>query len=247
MTSNPRSLKGRTVLVTGASGGIGSEIVRQARKEGATVYAAASTVHEKLLAVCEETGALPLGFSVQDEAEIANALSGLGITDVVNCAGWGGVISEPGDVDVEVLDKVMSVNLRGPVLVIKHASRDMLDRGVAGSIVNVSSQASLTYLYGHLGYGASKAALDYVTRTAAVELGTHGIRVNAVNPTVVMTDMATGHWGKPEFGGALLERMPLHQFATPLDVALPVIFLLSSAARMINGVCLPIDGGYTVA
>lgn len=247
MSSNPWSLAGRTVLVTGASGGIGSEIVRQLREAGAEVYAAASSLHAKLKALCEETGATPLGFSLEDEAEIESALSGLELTDVVNCAGWGGFIEEPHRVEAEVFDRLVKVNTRGPILVVKHASKKMIEDGVQGAIVNVSSQAALTYLYGHLSYGASKAALDYATRAAAVELGRRGIRVNSVNPTVVMTDMAEGHWGKPEFGGPFIEKMPLGKFANPIDVALPVVFLLSPAARMINGVSLAIDGGYSVA
>jgi len=121
----------------------------------------------------------------------------------------------------------------------------MIRQGNGGAIVNVSSQASLVALTGHISYGSSKAALDNITRVSALELGKHNIRVNSVNPTVVMTDMSNFYWGRPEIGGPFLEQMPLGRWATVDEVAAPIVFLLSDAATMITGVSLPIDGGYS--
>jgi L-xylulose reductase len=115
----------------------------------------------------------------------------------------------------------------------------------AGAIVNVSSQASLAALPGHISYGSSKAALDNITRVAALELGKHGIRVNSVNPTVVMTEMSAFYWGRPEIEGPFLSQMPLGRWATEAEIAAPIAFLLSDDASMITGVSLPVDGGYT--
>ena len=109
----------------------------------------------------------------------------------------------------------------------------------------MSSQASLVALKGHVSYGASKGALDTITRVSALELGPHGIRVNAVNPTVVMTEMSAFYWGRPEIGGPFLAQMPLGRWATEEDIAAPIAFLLSDGAAMISGVSLPIDGGFT--
>ncbi len=117
--------------------------------------------------------------------------------------------------------------------------------GWGGAIVNVSSQASLVGLAGHIAYGSSKAAMDNITRVSALELGEHGIRVNSVNPTVVMTPMSAWYWGRPEIEGPFLEQMPLGRWATEDEIAGPIVFLLSSDAALISGVCLPIDGGYT--
>ncbi len=100
-------------------------------------------------------------------------------------------------------------------------------------------------LAGYLSYGASKAALDGITRVSALELGKHGIRVNGVNPTAVLTEMSVEYWGCPEVGDRHLEKMPLDRFATPDDIAAPVVFLLSAGAAMITGVSLPVDGRYT--
>jgi NAD(P)-dependent dehydrogenase (short-subunit alcohol dehydrogenase family) len=118
-----------------------------------------------------------------------------------------------------------------------------LDRG--GAIVNVSSQASLVGLAGHVSYGSSKAALDNITRVSALELGRYGIRVNSVNPTVVMTPMSAWYWGRDDIRGPFLDHMPLGRWATEEEIAAPIAFLLSDDAAMITGVSLPVDGGYT--
>lgn len=196
------SFSGRTVLVTGASGGIGGATVRRLRKEGATVLAAGRD-EEALAALAEETGARPLPFELTEEDSIRTAIEGRDLDGVVNCGGWG------------------------------------------GAIVNVSSQASLVGLAGHIAYGSSKAAMDNITRVSALELGEHSIRVNSVNPTVVMTPMSAWYWGRPEIEGPFLEQMPLGRWATEDEIAGPIVFLLSSDAALISGVCLPIDGGYT--
>jgi L-xylulose reductase len=235
---------GRSILVTGAGGGIGGAIVRQLVAAGAHVLAAGRTA-DTLEAIVAETGAEPVVFDLESEAEIRAAIEGRDIYGVVNCGGWGGEIATPMDTDIDVFDKVMSINARGSLLVTKYASREMIRVGVGGAIVNVSSQASLVALTGHISYGSSKAALDNITRVSALELGGYGIRVNSVNPTVVMTPMSAWYWGRPEIEGPFLEAMPLHKWATEEDIAAPVVFLLSDGAAMISGVSLPIDGGYS--
>ena len=95
-----------------------------------------------------------------------------------------------------MFDHVIGVNARGALLVIKYASQSMIRLGKGGAIVNVSSQAALVALKGHISYGSSKAALDNITRVSALELGRYNIRVNSVNPTVVMTEMSAFYWGR---------------------------------------------------
>jgi L-xylulose reductase len=236
---------GRTVLVTGASGGIGGATVRQLAAAGADVIAAGRNT-EALDALAAETGARPLAFDLESEDSIRDAVSGLDLYGVVNCGGFGGEIATPMDTDIAVFDKVISINARGALLVTKYASQGMVERGTAGAIVNVSSQASLVALRGHISYGSSKAALDNITRVSALELGQYGIRVNSVNPTVVMTPMSAWYWGRPDIEGPFLEQMPLGKWATVEDIAGPIVFLLSDAAGMISGVSLAIDGGYSI-
>ena len=235
---------GRKVLVTGASGGIGAATVRRLVGQGATVYAGGQDA-AKLSKLADETGAEPVSFDLTSEDEIRTAVSGLDLWGVVNCGGFGGEIATPQETDIAVFDKVISINARGSLLVIKHATPGMIAGGRGGSIVNVSSQASLVALSGHISYGSSKAALDNITRVSALELGRYNIRVNSVNPTVVMTEMSAFYWGRPDVGPPFLEQMPLGRWATEDEIAAPISFLLSDDASMITGVSLPIDGGYS--
>jgi len=237
-------LNGRTILVTGAGGGIGGTTVRHLVRAGADVIASGKG-QDSLDALASETGVRTLPFDLTSEDSVRDALDGTDLWGVVNCGGFGGEIATPMDTDISVFDHVMAVNARGTLLVTKYASRSMIRLGQGGAIVNVSSQASLVALAGHISYGSSKAAVDNITRVSALELGRYNIRVNSVNPTVVMTPMSAWYWGRPDIEGPFLEAMPLGRWATEDDIAGPITFLLSEAASMISGVSLPIDGGYT--
>ena len=236
---------GRTILVTGASGGIGGETVRQLVAAGADVIASGRS-QDALDALAAETGARSLAFDLTSEDSVRDALDGLDVYGVVNCGGFGGEIATPMDTDIAVFDKVISINTRGALLVTKYTSRSMVRLGRGGAIVNVSSQASLVALPGHISYGSSKAALDNITRVSALELGKYNIRVNSVNPTVVMTPMSAWYWGREDIQGPFLEQMPLGRWATEAEIAAPIVFLLSDGASMITGVSLAIDGGYSI-
>jgi NAD(P)-dependent dehydrogenase (short-subunit alcohol dehydrogenase family) len=235
---------GRSILVTGASSGIGRATVEALCAAGAAVVAAARNVNE-LARLAEETGCEPLTLDVSDEAAIDDALASLDVFDgLVNCAGIA-LLERAVDTTAASFDRVMAVNTRGAVLVAKHVARGMIEAKRAGSIVNVSSQAALVALDDHLSYSASKAALDAVTRALCIELGPFGIRVNSVNPTVTLTPMAVQAWSDPAKRDPALQAIPLRRFAESEEVAAPIMFLLSDAASMISGICLPIDGGYT--
>ncbi|OCX58189.1 short-chain dehydrogenase [Thioclava sp. SK-1] len=232
------------ILVTGASGGIGGATVRHLIAAGAEVIANGRN-EDALAELAKETGCRTLPFDLESEDSVKTALEGLDLYGVVNCGGFGGEIATPMETDISVFDKVISINARGALLVTKYASASMVRLGKGGAIVNVSSQASLVGLRGHISYGSSKAALDNITRVSALELGEYGIRVNSVNPTVVMTPMSAWYWGRPEVQGPFLDTMPLHRWATEDEIAAPIVFLLSDGASMISGVTLPIDGGFT--
>ena len=236
--------QGRTILVTGGSGGIGGETVRQLVRANADVIAAGRS-QEALEAIAKETGCRTLAFDLARDEEIRAALEGLDLWGVVNCGGFGGEIATPMDTNIAIFDKVITINARGALLVTKYASQSMVRLGKGGAIVNVSSQAALVALPGHISYGSSKAALDNITRCSALELGRYNIRVNSVNPTVVMTPISSGHWSQPHVAEPFLKQMPLGRWASEAEIAAPIVFLLSDAASMITGVSLPIDGGFT--
>ena len=232
------------ILVTGASGGIGGATVRQLCEAGADVIASGRN-KKKLERLSQDTGCRILLFDLEDEESIREALDGIDLYGVVNCGGFGGEIATPMETDISIFDKVMTINARGALLVTKYASQSMLRLGKGGVIVNVSSQASLVGLKGHISYGSSKAALDNITRVSALELGQYGIRVNSVNPSVVMTPMSAWYWDRPDVRDPFLKTMPLGRWATEDEIAAPIVFLLSDGASMISGVTLPIDGGFT--
>ncbi|CAG2105147.1 unnamed protein product [Medioppia subpectinata] len=121
----------------------------------------------------------------------------------------------------------------------------MKARGKGGSIVNLSSVAGMIGIKDHLVYGATKAALDNMTKVWALELGPHNIRVNSVNPTVTLTEMGEVGWSDPAVRDPWLAQHPLRRFCQPHDVAHTVLYLLSDKSDMITGAILPIDGGLT--
>jgi len=236
---------GRSIFVTGASSGIGRATVEMLCASGADVVAAARNANE-LARLAEETGCEPLKLDVSDEAAINEAFLSLGAFDgLVNCAGIA-LLERAVETTAASFDRVMAVNARGAALVAKHVARGMIDAKRAGSIVNVSSQAALVALDDHLSYSASKAALDALTRSLCIELGPFGIRANSVNPTVTLTPMAVQAWSDPAKREPALKAIPLGRFAEPAEVASVVLFLLSDAASMVSGVCLPVDGGFLV-
>lgn len=236
--------QGRKILVTGGSGGIGGETVRHLVRANADVIAAGRS-QSALDTIKRETGCRTVAFDLSSEDEIKGALDGVDLWGVVNCGGFGGEIATPMDTDIAIFDKVISINARGALLVTKYATQSMVRIGKGGSIVNVSSQTALVALPGHISYGSSKAALDNITRCSALELGRYNIRVNSVNPTVVMTPISSGHWSQPHVAEPFLKQMPLGRWASEAEIAAPIVFLLSDAASMITGISLPIDGGFS--
>ena len=129
-------LEGRTVLVTGASGGIGGATVLQLVATGADVIASGRNM-EALDDLKAKTGCRALPFDLASEDDVRRALENLDLWGVVNCGGFGGEIATPMATDISIFDKVISVNARGALLVIKYASQSMIRLGKGGSIVNV--------------------------------------------------------------------------------------------------------------
>ncbi|KAF8819076.1 putative L-xylulose reductase [Cardiosporidium cionae] len=238
------NFSGKTAVVTGASKGIGREIAVALYKANAKVFALARNEKQLKQLEKEYPGINPVVVDVCNSNELQDAMERIGDIDMlVNNAG----ISHFGDVledhSFEDFERVIATNLRAPFICIQIAARNMKKRGSGGSIVNISSVASLTPPPCLVAYCASKGGLDGLTKSFANDLGVHQIRVNSVNPTVVFTDMGRATWEPRENHLPFLKQIPLQRFAEVHDVVEPVMFLLSDKANMITGSTLPVDGG----
>ncbi|XP_054393393.2 L-xylulose reductase isoform X2 [Pongo abelii] len=148
------------------------------------------------------------------------------------------------EVTKEAFDRSVEVNLRAAIQVSQIVARGLIARGVPGAIVNVSSQGSKRAVTNHSVYCSTKGALDMLTKVMALELGPHKIRVNAVNPTVVMTPMGQAAWSDPHKAKTMLDRIPLGKFAEVEHVVDAILFLLSDRSGMTTGSTMPVEGGF---
>ena len=233
------SPSGKVVLITGAAGGLGSCMVRHFRAAGATVIGSDLRASEGIVA-----------HDVTREADwarvFADALRAHGRIDVlVNNAGWYQPNIELRDMPLEVWQKHFAINSDGPFLGTREALRHMHGRG--GAVLNICSGASLMPFPLGGAYCASKAAALMLTRVAARAGGPQGIRVNAILPGAVPTDMLRGNILPGQTEEQFLEIMkthhPLGRLASADDIARAAVFLCSDAAAAITGVALPVDAG----
>jgi L-xylulose reductase len=237
--------QGKSVLVTGAGKGIGRATAKLLAERGAQVVAMTRT-KEDLDSLESEIGCRSIVVDLADAAATREAArAAVPVDYLVNCAGTTALDAFL-DVTAETFDWIYAVNTRAPMIVAQEYARDRVDRGLPGSIVNVSSVSSFIGFADHAAYCASKGALDALTRVMANELGRHQIRVNAINPTVTLTPMATKAWSDPEKSGRMLSRIPLGRFAEPEDIAEVILYLLSDRAAMLNGLAMPVDGGFMI-
>ena len=239
------SIEGKSVLVTGAGKGIGHSLALMLAKRGANVVAL-SRSQADLDELRRETGARGIAVDLADaEATRRAVLDALPVDLLVNCAGTTAV--EPFvDVSIENFDLLYAVNARAPMIIAQEYAKDRIAKGLPGSIVNVSSIASLVGIPEHAAYCASKGALDAMGRVMANELGRQGIRVNSVAPIITLTPMAVKVWSEPEKAAPMMARIPVQHFADPDEISEVILFLLSDAASMINGVTMPVDGGFMI-
>jgi NAD(P)-dependent dehydrogenase (short-subunit alcohol dehydrogenase family) len=252
---NSIRLDGKRVLITGASKGIGADIAETFADAGASLVLSGrdqgildvQARHlEQQYGVRVTAVAADLadpGAPTRLAAEAAAVFGGLDV--LVNNAG----ISHPEmvtDLTAATFDEVLAVNLRAPALLAATVGAAMARAG-GGSIVTVASAAALRALPEHYAYCTSKAGLVMATKVLALELGPDGVRANSLCPTIVLTDMGRKVWGEEAKAAPMLARIPLGRFAAPAEVSATALFLASDLASMINGVDVPIDGGYAVS
>lgn len=242
-------LVGRRILVTGASLGIGRAIARAAAASGAEVLLAARRrpgLEEAAAEIAAAGGrARVLPFDAADPVAIRKAVAMAGPLDgLVNNA--GSVTREPFlEASEAEMDRVLGLNVKGATVVAQEVARGMTRAGTKGAIVNIASIAGLVGARNRSLYAATKHALVGLTRAMALELGPHGIRVNAICPGLVNTPLAADLMADAAFVAATRARIPLGRIMEPEDIAGPAVFLLSAAASGITGIALPVDGGVT--
>lgn len=240
------SFNGKSVLLTGAAGGIGAAMAEAFAAAGARLALVD-------IADCAEVAARLPGdhrtwtLDLTDADAIASTVrdigEAMGIDILLNNAGLG-MVALTEEQSVRDWDLTMAINLRAPWLMAK-AAFPYLKASGNGRIVNMASQAGLVAIAEHAAYGSSKAGLIGLTKVMALEWAKYGITTNAISPTVVETPMALVGWSG-EKGERAKQEIPVGRFAKPREIAAAAMYLCSDDAGIVNGENLVIDGGYTI-
>lgn len=243
------SLKGKTAVITGGAAGIGYATAEFFTRKGVNLVLA--DLNPKVDEIAKSLGGKNAGVAgdvtstAYPEQVIQKAVDTFGSADIlVNSAGVA-LLEKAEILSEEYWDKTMDINVKGSFLMAQAFGKYLIDQGRPGSIVNIASQAGVIALDRHVAYCASKGAIISMTQVFAMEWGKYGIRVNAVSPTVVLTELGHKAWDGP-VGDAFKKEMPSERFAEPDEIAGVIAFLCTDNAAMITGHNLLIDGGYTI-
>lgn len=249
MTDPLFRLDGKRTLVTGAGRGIGLAIARAYAERGADVTLCARSEDELEAAVQDLRGK---GFSA--EAMVADVTDLTAFAEMIEARpAFHVLVNNAGtnrprplsDITPEDYDVILGLNLKAAIFVLQAVTRQMMSQGVAGSIINMSSQM------GHVGaanrslYCASKWALEGFTKTAAIELGPKGIRVNTICPTFIDTPLTRPYFTDSAFRDEVLSKIKLGRLGTVDDIIGAAIFLASDASGLMTGSALMLDGGWS--
>jgi NAD(P)-dependent dehydrogenase (short-subunit alcohol dehydrogenase family) len=247
----PFNFKGKTALVTGSAQGLGREIALALARLGASLVLADTVRPEKTAADIVRNGfqALAIGADISQETSVIDllkkAVSRFHQVDLlINNAGLSQLDFIPTeDTPMEQWDRVMGVNMRGTFLCCKHVGKHLIEKG-GGTIVNIASTAGFTGIPRAAAYCASKAGVISLTKSLAVEWARYNIRVNAVAPHYIETEMTRGLRNSPKVYEGIINQIPLQRFAKPEEVIGSILFLCSPASAYITGAVLAVDGGF---
>lgn len=249
------NIKGKNALITGAARGIGKSIALLFAEKGANVLIldiAEKEMNNVNIKIKEKYGqevsSKAIKADITDKNEVEEAVNEFleefeTIDILVNNAGVVH-LDKAEKLGEEEWDETIDVNLKGPFITSQIVGKKMIEQN-KGKIVNLASQAAITGLDQHAAYCASKSGIVGLTNVLALEWAKYNINVNAVSPTVVMTDLGEKAWSG-EKGEKMKEKIPMGRFVQPEEVAMTVLFLASEASNMITGENFLIDGGYTI-
>ena len=243
-------LAGKTAIITGGAAGIGNMTAEYFLGQGANVVLADMNPDvDSIAKAMNSDRAIGVPCNVCDASDrgkvLECAVKTFGQVDIlVNCAGIAALESAE-IISEDYWNRTININLSGSFFMAQTVGKYMIDNGIKGSIVNIASQAGVIALDKHVAYCASKGGIIAMTKVMALEWGKYGIRVNAVSPTVVLTALGHKAWDGP-VGDAFKKEIPGERFAEPEEISCVIAFLCSSAAAMITGHNLLIDGGYTI-
>ena len=245
------SVEGTHILITGASSGLGAHMASMLASRGARVSAAARRVDRLASLVQEirgqggEGAALSMDVTQQDSvvAGFAEAKDRYGAVDVViNNAGTASRMPAE-ETPAEDWHRVIDANLNGAWYVAQCAGRQMIDAGKGGSIINLASIMAYRQSQGLAAYCSSKAAVNHLTHVLALEWAPHGIRVNAIAPGYIYSEMTKALLAS-ERGKEMIANTPMQRAGTPDELDGTVLLLASAASSFINGATIVVDGGH---
>lgn len=243
-----KTLEGTTALITGGSRGIGRATCLRLASQGANIvlhyHRNRAAAQEVAASIDREVQLVRADLASPDEIQaMFHSLNDLKLDFLVNNAGiWKD--TPMGSTEVQLIDEILDTNLKGPFLVTQCALPLLRD---GGRIINISSVAGRTGVAsGRSLYGATKAAIDALTRNWALELAPRKILVNAIAPGYVTTDMTAEHFSNAATLERAVERHPLGRLGTPEDVADVVAFLCSEGAKFVTGQSINVSGGFII-
>jgi NAD(P)-dependent dehydrogenase (short-subunit alcohol dehydrogenase family) len=243
------ALEGKTAIITGGAAGIGYATAQFFHGKGVNLVLA--DLNPKVEEIARELGENCLGVvgNVCDRSYPAKVIEAgvkaFGQVDIlVNSAGIV-ALEKAEDIGEDDWNRTIDINLSASFFMAQAVGKYMIENKIGGSIVNMASQAGVIALDKHVAYCASKGGIIAMTKVMAKEWGKHGIRVNCVSPTVVLTELGHKAWDGP-VGDAFKKEMPSERFAEPDEIAACIAFLCSKGAGMITGHNLLVDGGYTI-
>lgn len=246
---NENNFHGKVAIVTGGAGGIGYSIGKLFTENGARVFLFDMRSDVDVIAKNMDSSlAVGLKVDITDKNEILESVNKIieqeGKIDIlINSAGIA-LLDKAEDLTVEDWEKTMDINLKGSFLTAQAVGKVMIQQRY-GKIINIASQAGIVGFDRHVAYTASKAAVIGMTKVMAMEWAKYNINVNAISPTIIMTELGKKAWAG-KVGEDMMKEIPLKRFGIPEEISACALFLASDSSSLVTGANLVADGGYTI-